>query len=174
GRLSFEKNLETFLYIAKEIKEEFKEVKYIIVGEGEEKSKLLKLTEKLGIKNEIIFTGYREDLPDLIKISDIVVLISLWEGMPNLIIEGMLCKKPVICTEIGGGKEIIINGENGFLVNPMNKKDIKGKIMFLLKNKEVCEKMGEKGYKYAKEKFSSEKMVKSYEDLYIELLKRRK
>ena len=170
GRLSFEKNLETFLYIAKDVKKDFQEVKFIIVGEGKEKKKLLKLTEKLNLKDDVIFTGYRNDLPELIKISDIVVLISLWEGMPNLIIEGMLCKKPVICSEIGGGKEIVKDGETGFLVNPKNKQQIKEKIIFLLKKPEICKKIGEKGYCYIKEKFSLEKMVKNYEELYLKIM----
>ncbi|HOK55980.1 MAG TPA: glycosyltransferase [bacterium] len=172
GRLSFEKNLDTFLYIANDIKKEIKEVKFIIVGEGDEKENLFKLTEKLDLKKDVIFTGYREDLPDLIKISDIVVLISLWEGMPNLVIEGMLCKKPVICTEIGGGKEIIEDGKNGFLVNPKNKKEIKEKILLLLKNDMICKTIGEAGYNYAKKKFLLEKMVENYENLYLKFLKR--
>jgi len=170
GRLSFEKNLETFLHIAKNVKKEFSEVKFIIVGEGEEKEKLLKLTDKLDLKNDVIFTGYRDDLAELIKISDIVVLISLWEGMPNLIIEGMLCKKPVICTEIGGGREIIKDGETGFLVNPKDINEIINKILILLNNPEICKGFGEKGYNYVKEKFSLEKMVKSYEELYLKII----
>ncbi len=171
GRLSFEKNLETFLYIAKDIKKKFRKIKFIIVGDGEEKGKLLKLTEKLDLKEDVIFTGYRDDLPDLIKISDIVVLISLWEGMPNLIIEGMLCKKAVICSQIGGGKEIIKDGEYGFLVDPKDKNRIKEKIFFLLENEDICKKFGQAGYNYAKEKFLLENMVKSYEDLYLRFLK---
>jgi glycosyltransferase involved in cell wall biosynthesis len=169
GRLSFEKNLETFLYIAKNVKKEFSEVKFIIVGEGEEKEKLLKLTDKLDLKNDVIFTGYRSDLPQLIKISDIIVLISLWEGMPNLIIEGMLCKKPVICTEIGGGREIIKDRETGFLVNPKDIQKIVERILTLLKNPEIFEKMGEKGYNFIKENFSLERMIQNYENLYLKI-----
>ncbi|MCM8805094.1 MAG: glycosyltransferase [Candidatus Omnitrophica bacterium] len=172
GRLSFEKNLETFLYVAKKVKERFSYVKFFIVGEGEEEERLKKLAENLNIKDSVIFTGYRNDLPELIKISDIVVLISLWEGMPNLIIEGMICKKPVICTKIGGGKEIIKDGENGFLVDPDDEEVIKEKILFLLKNDEKCKIMGEKGYNFAKKTFSLKNMVENYQNLYIELLKR--
>ena len=170
GRLSFEKNLETFLYIAKDVKKEFSEIKFIIVGEGKEKSKLLKLVEKLNLKKDVIFTGYRDNLPELIKISDIVVLISLWEGLPNLIIEGMLCKKPVICSNVGGGKEIIKDGETGFLVNPKDIKEITKKIIFLLNRPDICKNLGENGYNYVKEKFSLEKMIKNYEELYLKIL----
>ncbi|MCM8786232.1 MAG: glycosyltransferase [Candidatus Omnitrophica bacterium] len=170
GRLSFEKNLKRFLFVAKKIKGDFENVKFLIVGEGEEKERLKKLAENLNIKDSVIFTGYRNDLPELIKISDTVVLISLWEGMPNLIIEGMTCKKPVICTKIGGGKEIIKDGENGFLVDPDDEEEIKEKILFLLKNDEKCKIMGEKGYNFAKKTFSLKNMVENYQNLYIKLL----
>lgn len=170
GRLSFEKNLETFLFAAKKVKDRYERVKFLIVGEGREKDKLLKMTRELNLENDVIFTGYREDLPELIKISEIVVLTSLWEGMPNLILEGMICKKAVICTKSGGAKEIIKDGENGFLVEPKNVEDIAHKILFLLKNGETGRDMGEKGYKFVKERFSLEKMVESYEKLYENLL----
>lgn len=169
GRLSFEKNLETFLFAAKKVKDRYERVKFLIIGEGREKDKLLKMTKELNLENDVIFTGYREDLPELIKISEIVVLTSLWEGMPNLILEGMICKKPVICTKFGGAKEIIKDGENGFLVEPKNVEDIAHKILFLLKNGETARDMGEKGYKFVKERFSLEKMVESYEKLYENL-----
>ncbi|MCM8832406.1 MAG: glycosyltransferase [Candidatus Omnitrophica bacterium] len=174
GRLSFEKNLEKFLHVAKIVKEKFKNVKFLIVGEGDQKVKLKKLAKNLNIQDDVIFTGYRDDLPELIKISDIVVLISLWEGMPNLIIEGMLCKKPVICTKIGGGKEIIKDGENGFLIDPKNQKEIVEKILFLLNNEEKSKIFGQNGYNYAKKTFSLEKMIESYQNLFIEVLKEKK
>ncbi|MCM8810759.1 MAG: glycosyltransferase family 4 protein, partial [Candidatus Omnitrophica bacterium] len=174
GRLSFEKNLEKFLNVAKIVKEKFKNVKFLIVGEGDQKVKLKKLAKNLNIQDDVIFTGYRDDLPELIKISDIVVLISLWEGMPNLIIEGMLCKKPVICTKIGGGKEIIKDGENGFLIDPKNQKEIVEKILFLLNNEEKSKIFGQNGYNYAKKTFSLEKMIESYQNLFIEVLKEKK
>lgn len=174
GRLSFEKNLKRFLFIAKKIRKGFGNIKFLIVGEGEEKEELEKLTENLNMKDCVIFTGYRSDLPKLLKLSDIVVLISLWEGMPNLIIEGMLCKKPVICTKIGGGKEIIKDGENGFLVDPKDEKEIVEKILFLLKNEEKCKIMGEKGYNYAKRIFSLDKMVENYQNLYLNLWRNKK
>ncbi|MCM8772865.1 MAG: glycosyltransferase [Candidatus Omnitrophica bacterium] len=170
GRLSFEKNLETFLYVSKRVKEEFEEVKFLIVGEGPERGKLERLIQNLGLEKDIIFTGFRQDLPKLIKISDIIVLISLWEGMPNLILEGMACKKPVICSEYGGGKEIIDDGINGFLVKPKDIEDISKKILFLLQNPEICKSMGEKNYLLVKKNFSVEKMIENYQNFYFKIL----
>ncbi|MGC8804752.1 MAG: glycosyltransferase family 4 protein, partial [Candidatus Ratteibacteria bacterium] len=170
GRLSGEKGLKYFIYAAKKVIQQLPETVFIIAGEGPEKNSLKHMSDSLRLSENIIFTGYRKDLPVLIKNCDVAVLSSLWEGMPNFILEAMSMKKPVVATDIGGTKEIVVDGENGFLVPVKDFECLAEKIIFILKNPSISEKMGEKGYKIVKEKFSLEKMIKNYENLYTGLL----
>ncbi len=166
GRLSPEKSLDTLISAVPEVLKKCVETRFVIAGEGREKDKLLELAKKLEVDKKIIFAGYRGDLPELIKISSIVVLPSLWEGMPNLLLEAMALKKPVVATDIGGSREIVKNGENGFLVPVRSPEKLAEKIVHLLRNEALCRDMGEKGYRMVKEIFSIELMVKEYEEIY--------
>ena len=103
----------------------------------------MEIVKKLKTENPVVFTGFRKDILSIIKISDIVVLTSKWEGMPNLILDRIALGKSVISTDIGGGKEIIEDGVNGFLLKYGDKKALINKIFYLYKNPEVRKKMGE-------------------------------
>jgi len=154
------------LYVVLELKKEIKNLKILIVGEGGEKRYLMEIVKKLKIENSVIFTGFRKDILSVIKISNIVVLTSKWEGMPNLILEGMALKKAVISTDIGGSKEIIEDGVNGFLLKYEDKKELGDKITYLYKNPEIRKKMGEEGYKIIKKRFNLFEKIKEYEKIY--------
>jgi len=167
GRLCKEKSIDILLYVVLELKKEIKNLKILIVGEGGEKRYLMEIVKKLKIS--VIFTGFRKDIFSLIKISDIVVLTSRWEGMPNLILEGMALKKAVISTDIGGCREIIKDGVNGFLLKYKDKKELIEKILFLYKNPEVRKKMGEEGYKIVKKRFNLFEKIKEYEKIYLRI-----
>ncbi|HNS32465.1 MAG TPA: glycosyltransferase [bacterium] len=169
GRLCAEKGLDYFLKAASIVVKVTADVKFLIVGEGDKKKSLLEMAEKLELNEHVVFTGYRKDLPDIIKISDVVVLSSLWEGMPNLLIEAMALRKPVIGTNVGGTIEIVKDGETGFLVPAKDPEMLAGAMLCLLKDKVLRERMGNKGYEFVKEKLSLQKMVKKYEELYEEL-----
>ncbi|RKY31600.1 MAG: hypothetical protein DRP67_02330 [Candidatus Omnitrophota bacterium] len=170
GRLCKEKSIDFFLSMVPELKNKINNLKVLIVGEGEEKKNLYNIVEKLKIRDTVVFTGYRKDILSIIKISDIVVLTSKWEGMPNLILEGMGLKKPVISTDVGGCRELISDGENGFLIKYGDKRTFIEKIIFLYENPEVRRKMGENGYKRVREKFDLFKKIKEYEEIYLNLL----
>ncbi|RLG88384.1 MAG: hypothetical protein DRO16_05140 [Thermoprotei archaeon] len=166
GRLCKEKSIDVLLSVVPELRKEIKNLKILIVGEGEEKRNLMEIVKKLNIENSVVFTGFRRDILSIIKISDIVVLTSKWEGMPNLILEGMALGKSVISTDIGGSKEIIEDGVNGFLLKYGDKKALVDKIIYLYKNPEVRKKMGEEGYKIVKKRFNLFEKIKEYEKIY--------
>ena len=172
GRLCPEKGLDDFMeavsIVVNRVKA-FRNARFLIAGEGSEKKSLMELRERLGLKDYIIFTGYRKDLPEIIKMSDIVVLSSLWEGMPNLIIEAMALRKPVISTDVGGSREIIKNGETGFLVPVKNPEMLAGAMLALLQDESLGESMGAKGCEFVKRELELSVMVNKYEGLYREL-----
>ena len=92
---------------------------FLIVGDGPEKNKLIKLADFLGIRETIVFTGLRIDIPELMNLCDVIVNPSVKpEPFGRVVIEAMACGKTVIATDMGGHKEIITDGVDGLLVSP--------------------------------------------------------
>ncbi len=169
GRLSTEKGIEYFIKGARIVLDRMKNVRFIIAGRGQLRNELEKLANDYGIKDYVVFTGYRRDVRTLIAFSDVVVLPSLWEGLPNVLLEAMALKKPVVATDVGGVCEIVKNGENGFLVRPACASEIAEKILKILSDERMSLKMGENGYRFVKENFDIIRMVSSYQCLYEKL-----
>jgi N-acetyl-alpha-D-glucosaminyl L-malate synthase BshA len=149
----------------------FPRSKLLIVGEGDLKSSLLELCEKLGIGNKVLFLGHRDDVNLLLALMDIFILSSNSEGCSISILEAMASGKPVIATRVGGNPELVLEGKTGFLVPPAEPEKLAEKIIFLLKNEDLKVEMGKEGRKRAKEKFSLEVMIKNYEELYSQVLR---
>ena len=140
--------------------------KLLVIGDGELKQELINLAEKLGIKDSVIFTGFRNDIPEVLKVIDILALPSLWEGFPVSILEAMASAKPVIASRVGGIPEEIIDEETGLLVPPKNVPALEKAILKLISDQEKSKKMGEAGRKRVEEYFTLDKMIKKTEEVY--------
>jgi len=148
-------------------------VKLIIVGDGEQRDYLLRLTRKLNLENYIIFVGEvpHRNIPIYLKAADVLILPSLREGFPLIILEAMTAGLPIIATRVGGVPEIIKDYENGFVVGPMSPHQIAEKCLLLLKDEKLRKKISKNNIEKAKE-FSWEKVTQNLERLYLTLLKR--
>jgi glycosyltransferase involved in cell wall biosynthesis len=144
---------------------------FLIVGEGELKSELQNQSKDLEISHIVHFLGERHDIKELLAISDIFILPSISEGMPNSVLEAMAMGTPVIATNVGGSCEIIIHGENGFLIPPKNIDEIVSSTRTLLNNPSLRNKFSEKGKTSIKKKFTQEKFISSFLILYEDMLK---
>jgi len=144
----------------------------LLVGDGPLHGKLEELVRDLGLKEQVRFLGSRdrEEIPEILAITDIFLLPSLWEGLPTAIIEAMAAGCPVVATAVAGTPEVVIDGETGFLVPPQDPVALARKIKLLLQDQPLREKMCLAGTKRAREHFSLEKMVREYETLYRELI----
>lgn len=149
GRLHPQKNYDMLLIAFKKISKKFPEYTLRIFGKGEEKERLIKMVEYIKMENKIIFEDYKENLHEEIKNSDIYVLTSNYEGMPNSLLECMSMGFPVISTDCpsGGPAELIKNNENGLLISVNNPEELYEKLCFLIQNQVQKEKMGEFAYK---------------------------
>lgn len=156
------------------IKNEKLRIKFIVVGEGELRSKYEKLADELKIKDWVIFAGQvsNEDLPDYYNLADVFVLPSInhSEAFGLVLLEAMSCAKPVITSNLAGVRTVVENGTDGFLVKPRNPDDLVEKIKILLTNKELRRKMGQAGRKKIEEKYSWQEIVKELEKLYKTLI----
>lgn len=143
----------------------------LLAGDGLLRRELEKLVRELGLQERVHFLGSRnqEEIPRILAITDIFVLPSLWEGLPTAIIEAMAAGCPVVATAVGGTPELAIDGETGFLVKPREPKALAEKLELLLQGQALRRKMGEAGARRIEEKFTLEKMVQSYENLYTQI-----
>jgi glycosyltransferase involved in cell wall biosynthesis len=167
------KNHKLFLDTAKYVldKSRNKNILFKIIGDGPLKAQLEKYAIKLGIYNNVLFTGERHDIYDLLKGIDIFVLTSLYEGMSNAIMEGMQAGLPVIANDVGGNSELVIDQVTGYLCLSNEATLFAEKITNLIENKSKAKKMGEKGKKRILNEFSIDKMIKKTESVYMKLLR---
>lgn len=155
------------------LKKDIPLAKLVIAGDGESRSGLVEMAKDLGISDKIFFLGFRSDIPEVMKAADVFVLPSLQEGFPRTIIEAMYMGLPVIASNISGIPEIIMDGENGFLVPAGNPEELANRILSLYGDPPLRDAMGLK----AKGKIESGHLPQNYindlQSLYEELLLKR-
>ena len=127
------------------------------------------LIEKISMEDKIILLGWRRDIPEILSSIDILVLTSLWEGLPRIFPQAMASGVPVVATEVDGAPEAIKNGVTGFLLQPRDIKGMAERIIYLIRNPDRAREMGEEGRKLVGE-FDIWKMVEQQEELYTSLL----
>ncbi len=175
GRIDKKKGQYILIQAAVQVLKNFPNVIFLIVGEdfqnGVYQKQLETLARNLGIIDHIIFTGYRPDIMELMGIFALFVLPSLAEGLPVVILEAMLAKKPVITTSAGGNTEVVIDGETGTIVPPEDPDRLAEAIIYHLQNPEVSKRMGEKGYERVRRYFSLSQMLDKVMNIYKEVLR---
>ncbi len=170
GRFDKLKGHQTLLKIAEKVLEK-REVYFFFIGEGLLKRNLQEYVISKGLDKYIKFLGERNDISKFYSISDIFVLHTYSEGFSNVISEAMLFSKPVITTNISANQEIIDNNVNGFLVEKDEIDEFVLKIFSLLENDDKRKQIGKLAREKIIQNFSIEKMIKSYETLYKEIIK---
>jgi len=178
GRLYPLKGVDVFLNAAAEVAKEMPKTKFLIVGEddsfGNYRKKLERLSEELGLKNEVIFTGFRTDIPELIAAMDVFVLPSLesYEAFGRVVIEAMAMAKPVVATRSGGVPEIVEDGVTGILISPGDAEAMAEAIVTLLKDEDKAKQMGLEGRQKAERFYGLRTHLERIENLYLHLLER--
>lgn len=159
GRLSREKNLDILLKIFKELRKDFSNLKLCIIGDGPEKDRLIK-----SATNGVIFLGYVEQskLQLYYNKSKIIILTSISEGLPTVLMEAMACGIPAVATNVGGVCEIVVDNKTGYVANLNSYSILKNKIRYLLENENVRKKMSILSIKYVQKKHSILALAKKY------------
>jgi len=172
ARLIPEKGVDTFIEAANILlkRTSYSDLLFLIAGDGPLEFKLKKIVRDLGIEDNLQFLGYRNDIYNLINMSDIVVLSSRTEGLGLALLEAMAFKKPVIGSNVGGIPEIIEDGKTGFLVPPNNPEALAGSILDVLYRSDSVKAVAEEGYKSVLHKFSKESMLNGLQKLFCDLL----
>ena len=175
GRLYARKGLFTLIECMPAVVKQFKNAKFVISGKGQsdEMRKLIAHAEKLGVKDNIIFTGYYPDrkLPLLYQAADVFAFSTFYEHHPFAVLEALSTGLPVVTTWVGGIPETIQSGKNGFLVEPFNARQFSEKIVYLLEHPAEAAEMGVLARKTILEQFDWRIVVKDAIRVYNEVLR---
>lgn len=169
GRLTKPKGL-PYLLDALKILNKKKTVYLIIIGKGEEEERLKKMAKKIGIENRVDFIGFKHNPFKYIAKTNLFILASLWEGFPNVLLEAMACRIPVVSTDAPyGPSEIIEDGVNGYLVPAADSTRLAEKILYVLENLDKQDNVVRKARQTVEKKFTANKMLKNYEKLFYSI-----
>jgi glycosyltransferase involved in cell wall biosynthesis len=158
-----------FIKVANRVIEKRPKTQFLLIGDGELRPETERLIKALDLEKKVILTGWRRDVPQILKIVDILVLTSRWEGLPRVFLEAMASKLPIIATKVDGTPEVIEEGVNGFLVSVGNISSMAEKIITLLDNPEMAKEMGKKGRERVFPEFDIDLMVEKIDTLYQEI-----
>jgi glycosyltransferase involved in cell wall biosynthesis len=146
GRLDTLKGQSYLIRAAAMVARSLPQVRFVIVGNGPDMAMLTELAREAGVSENVIFTGFRPDVADMVSMADVIALPSLSEGGPITLFEAMQMHKPVVGTPAGMMPEVIHEGETGFIVPVKSVETLAEKLLYLLENPEEARQMGEKGW----------------------------
>lgn len=172
GYLTKGKGVEDLIKAIQLVKNKIDNVHLFIGGIGSHMTNLKELVQDLDLKESVTFLGLLNEKEKFayMKSMDVFVLPSYWESFPIVLLEAMACGKPIITTNIGGNPHAVINGVNGFLVQPGNRDEIAEKLIYFFENKKFISKMGEESLKRASE-FDWEIIAKQTREIYEKIAK---
>jgi len=164
GRLVKDKNQSFVIKIMRELVKINKHFKLLLVGLGD-KDTYQKLIDKYNLNDHVFLLGFREDINDIINISDIIVSSSLHEGLPRNIMEAMACGKPIIATNVRGHTDLIIDNVNGYLFRVNDEHGFIERVLYLYQHEDVRKEFGERSLKMV-EKYKLDHVLEEMKAVY--------
>jgi len=157
------KDYATFIHAARALSTRRRDVAFVAVGAGE----TLQASQAMaaGVA-AITFLGARKNIEEIVDTFDVGVLATFTEGISNSIMEYMALRKPVVATDGGGTRELVVDGQTGFLVPPRNPGALAAKVEYVLDHPELGRRMGEAGEARLRRAFSTARMVDETVELY--------
>lgn len=171
GRFEEAKDYPNMLRAFARVLQERGDTVLLIAGHGSLKEEAVQLANQLGLREKVYFLGVRKDVPELMNAADAYVMSSAWEGMPMVLLEAAATGLPIVATDVGGNREVVLDEQSGFLVPPKNPEALARAMLRLMDLPPVKrQRMGEHGRKYIEKNYSLEQIVERWEALYKELL----
>jgi glycosyltransferase involved in cell wall biosynthesis len=156
------KGIARFLEAAASVGAACPEARFLVVGDGGAKASLQLRARQLGLGDRVLWAGWRSDVAALLAAIDVFVMPSLFEGSPTILLEAMAMAKPVVATTVGVVPEIIVDGENGLVVEPDQPDPLAIAIAALLADAGLRSRMGLKARETAERSLSHEAMIDGY------------
>jgi glycosyltransferase involved in cell wall biosynthesis len=173
GRIMPEKDLETWLRAAALAARQHPDAQFILVGEGKDDmtlKALRRLASSLGIAEQVHFPGYRGNLLPVYAACDVFFLSSRREGLPNSILEAMAMGLPVVTTDVAGAKELVLDGQTGYVSPQGDVESLARALLALLGNPALRQRAGQRGRERVEREFSFTRRLRRIEDLYARIL----
>jgi len=165
GRLVAQKNLDLFVAAAAGLRERVPAARFLLVGDGPLRASVRAAVEAAGLVDCCELAGERHDVDELLRGADLFWLTSNWEGLPNAVIEAMACGLPVVATDVGGTRELVRSGEEGFLIRPGDRESLVTHSVALLTDHAMRARLARAARARA-ETFSIARMVGAMQDVY--------
>ena len=169
GRLDKQKNPLDFIRAAAIVTKAYPNVQFVIVGDGSLRPQCERLIAEFDLEDKVRLLGYRNDVAKILSIMTLTAMSSLWEGLPFAFLESMSAAKPIVANDVDGAREVVIDGETGFLVTPHQPAEMAERILFLLNNEAICNRMGHLAQERSDD-FSTPRMLEQVMCLYDELM----
>jgi glycosyltransferase involved in cell wall biosynthesis len=166
GRLSLPKLPGDFVQACALISERWPQARFLIIGDGPERSNIEFLIERCGLKGKLLMTGFRQDIPELLSILDVFVLPTRWEGMSISLLEAMAAGKPIVTTDIECNREVVKDGQTAVLVPPGKPTLLASAVERLLADREFATVIGARARQTVIERFSHEQMLEQIWHIY--------
>jgi glycosyltransferase involved in cell wall biosynthesis len=170
GRLDPQKGPLQLLEAAAELFTEHSDLQLVMVGDGPLATELRAWTVVRALESRIHLVGWQADVAGLMRAADVFVLPSLWEGLPNVVLEAMAAGTPVVATDVEGVRDLLIEGDSGTIVPRNGEFPLAQAIGHVLGNREQARKMATNSQSIVKERFTWPLVAAEYERLYAELL----
>lgn len=165
AEINTNKNHKQVIDAIKALRDYYSNIYYLIVGTGEKEEELKNYVLISNLGSKIRFSGYREDIPEILNAIDIFGLTSLREGLPRAIMEAMAAGKPIVATNVRGNRDLVRDGVNGYLI-PVNDIEATAKVIVkLVENKNLRLRMGEEGRKIIQD-YAIEKVLNEMDEIY--------
>lgn len=169
-----EKALDRLLQAFPEVVRSQPDAHLLIVGDGPMLEPLTAMAKAEGLIDRVHFAGYRTDVADVMRASDIFVLPTMFDSQPTVIMEAMASRLPVVSTTHGGIPDMVDNGVQGTLVEPGNVPQLAHALADLMANPTKARAFGEAGRNRAVEEFAMDRQIERLAQLYDELIARRR
>jgi glycosyltransferase involved in cell wall biosynthesis len=170
GRLEPVKGHRFFVEAAARVAREHPNVHFLLVGDGQLKNEIQQQAANLGVAERLHLLGYREDATRIVAAFDLSVLASLHEGLPNTVLEAMAAGVPVVATAVGGAKELVIEGETGYLAPPADADTLARRISWALAHEEERMRFAASARESVRSNYGMSRMVSEVERLYDQLV----
>ena len=170
ARLAPIKRVDRFLRMAARLGDERKDVRFLVVGDGELRTSLAAQAYELGLAERVTWTGFRRDIPDVCFASDVVVLTSDNEGTPVSLIEALAASTPVVSSHVGGVATVVRHERTGLLVEPEDEQGFAQAVRRLLEDRPLAQRLAEEGRRHALETFQQQRLVDDLDGLYRKLI----
>ncbi|MDA4118724.1 MAG: glycosyltransferase [Thaumarchaeota archaeon] len=171
GSLTPTKGLVHLVRAMPEIIASNKDVQFLLVGEGMQRSFLEGLVRRLGVERSVRFLGYRNDIPDILRETDVFVLPSVSEGVSTALLQAGACARPAVASKLGGNLEVISDGKDGYLVELGGKSLLAERINTLCADPPLRRRMGAEFRKKVVENFDLEPITDQLERIAVSVVK---